>query len=102
MWQFAIGLYFIKLLPGSFILAAIHGVISSSLVFLTAPIIGLWIERTGRLREIQISLFLQNGFVALGAICVAIYELQLFSENVFLNFKLISQNLTIRNKKEFL
>jgi len=83
MWQFAIGLYFIKLLPGSFLLAAIHGIISSLMVFLVAPIVGLWIERTSRLKEIQISLFLQNGFVALGAICVAIFELDLFDENVF-------------------
>ncbi len=83
MWQFAIGLYFIKLLPGSFLLAAIHGIISSLIVFLAVPIIGLWIERTSRLKEIEISLFLQNGFVALGALCVAIFEIELFDENVF-------------------
>lgn len=82
MWQFAIGLYFIKLHPGSFLLAAIHGIISSMAVFLIAPIIGLWIERTARLKEIKISLFLQNGFVALGALCVALYELELFDQNV--------------------
>jgi len=83
MWQFAIGLYFIKLLPGSFLLAAIHGIISSLIVFFAVPIIGLWIERTSRLKEIEISLFLQNGFVALGAICVAIFEIDFFDENVF-------------------
>jgi hypothetical protein len=83
MWQFAIGLYFIKLLPGSFLLSAIHGIISSLIVFSTAPIIGLWIERTARLKEIQISLYLQNGFVALAALCVVIFELELFDENVF-------------------
>ncbi|CAG2162237.1 unnamed protein product [Oppiella nova] len=82
MWQFAIGLYFIKLYPGSFLLAAIHGVISSVLVFVTAPIIGYWIERTSRLKEIRISLFLQNGFVALGAVCVALYEIESIDQNI--------------------
>ena len=82
MWQFSIGLYFIKLYPGSFLLAAIHGIISSSLVFVTAPIIGHWVERTTRLKEIQISLFLQNGFVSLGAVCVALYEIEAIDRNV--------------------
>ena len=82
MWQFAIGLYFIKLYPGSFLLAAIHGIISSTLVVLTAPLIGIWIGRTSRLKEIKISLFLQNGFVALGAVCVAIYEVQAIDKRV--------------------
>jgi hypothetical protein len=89
MWQFAIGLYFIKLYPGSFLLAAIHGIISSCLVFVTAPIIGFWIERTSRLREIQISILLQNGFVALGAVCVAIYEIQSIDRNVLIEIQFL-------------
>jgi hypothetical protein len=83
MWQYAIGLYFIKLLLNTFLLATIHRIISSLILLLVAPIVGLWIERTERFKEIQISLFLRNGFVALGALCVAIFELELFDENVF-------------------
>jgi hypothetical protein len=83
MWQNAIELYFINLLLNSFLLAAIHRIISSLILFLAAPTVGLWIERSSRFKEIKISLFLRNGFVALGALCVAIFELEHFDENVF-------------------
>lgn len=82
MWQFAIGLFFIKLHPDSFLLAAIHGVVNSVAVFITAPIIGKWIERTARMREIQICLFLQNGSVVLSAVFVIIFETQILNETL--------------------
>ncbi len=73
MWNFSIGLYLIHIYPNSLLLPAIHGVISSIVVFFASPLIGKWIERTPRLKEIQVSLFLQNASVMCSALCFAFY-----------------------------
>lgn len=80
MWQFAIGLYFIHIAPESLFLAAVHGLVSSVTVFLAAPLIGRWIEKTGRMKEAKISLLLQNGGVAISALFVLFFELNLEME----------------------
>ena len=60
MWNFAVGLYLVKLTPGSLRLAAIYGLVLSSAAVLFAPVIGDWIDRKRRLTVIRITLFLQN------------------------------------------
>ena len=60
MWNFAVGLYLVKLTPGSLRLAAIYGLVLSSTAVLFAPVIGDWIDRKRRLTVIRITLVLQN------------------------------------------
>ena len=90
MWNFTIGLYFIHLYQDSLLLPAIYGVISSIIVFFASPLIGKWIERTQRLREIQVSLFLQNGSVAISALSFVFYEWAPIDQNVIKSFNMIN------------
>ena len=90
MWSFAIGLYFFELYENSLLLPAIYGVISSIIVFFSSPLIGKWIERTPRLREIKVSLFLQNGSVAIGALFFLFHEWTTIDQNVIKLFNMIN------------
>ncbi|RWS13190.1 solute carrier family 40 member 1-like protein [Dinothrombium tinctorium] len=81
MWEFAVGLLLIRLYPDSLILSAIRGIINSVAIIILSPIIGRWIERCSRLRELKITLFLQNGSIAVSALFVALYFAQIEVNN---------------------
>ncbi|VDI15685.1 solute carrier family 40 (iron-regulated transporter), member 1, partial [Mytilus galloprovincialis] len=70
MWSFGVGLFLIRLSPGSLRLVAIYGFSKGASVLLFAAIIGDWIDNTPRLRAARLSLVLQNILVALCAVIV--------------------------------
>ncbi|RWS31651.1 solute carrier family 40 member 1-like protein [Leptotrombidium deliense] len=75
-WQFAVGIYLIKLLPGSFLLAGIQGILTSLAIIIFTPMIGCWIERANRLTEGRVLISLTNGSAFISATCVALYFLR--------------------------
>ena len=72
MWNFAIGLYLIKLTPGSLRLAAIYGLAWTSFAIVFTPIIGVWIDHTARIKVIRYSLLMQNLLVIVDAITLLV------------------------------
>ncbi|XP_063428264.1 solute carrier family 40 member 1-like isoform X2 [Mytilus trossulus] len=70
MWSFGVGLFLVRLSPGSLRLVAIYGFSKGASVLLFAAIIGDWIDNTPRLRAARLSLVLQNVLVALCAVIV--------------------------------
>ncbi|RWS05807.1 solute carrier family 40 member 1-like protein, partial [Dinothrombium tinctorium] len=72
-WEFATGLLLIKLYPQSLLLAAIQGILNSVAVIVFSPAIGRWIEKSPRLLEAKITLFIQNGSVIISAFFASLY-----------------------------
>ncbi|XP_015784071.1 solute carrier family 40 member 1 [Tetranychus urticae] len=75
-WEFAIGLYLIKLYPSSLLLTAIQGILASSATIILAPIFGRWITKASRIQEVKICLIIQNGAVVISSAFVALFFLQ--------------------------
>lgn len=50
MWQFAVGLYLVKINDGLLLLAAIYGFTCGGLVLLFGGMIGNWVDQNGRLK----------------------------------------------------
>ncbi|XP_046573526.1 solute carrier family 40 member 1-like [Haliotis rubra] len=67
MWAFGVGLFLIKISPESLQLTASYGLASGLSVLLLGALIGDWVDKTPRLKAAQLSLVLQNLFVALCA-----------------------------------
>ncbi|XP_067649629.1 ferroportin-like [Haliotis asinina] len=67
MWAFGVGLFLIKISPESLQLTASYGLASGLSVLLMGALIGDWVDNTPRLKAAQLSLVLQNLFVALCA-----------------------------------
>ncbi|RWS27863.1 solute carrier family 40 member 1-like protein, partial [Leptotrombidium deliense] len=80
-WEFATGLLLIKLYPESLLLAAIQGILNSVAVIIFSPVIGRWIEKSPRLREAKVTLFIQNGAV----ICSSFFASLYFKRNAIEN-----------------
>ena len=72
MWNFAIGIYLIKLTPGSLRLAAIYGLAWTSFAIVFTPVVGAWIDRTPRIKVIRYSLLIQNLLVIIDAITLLV------------------------------
>jgi len=49
MWQFAVGLYLVRLNDGQLRLAAVFGLTCSGLILLLGGLIGSWVDRSSRL-----------------------------------------------------
>ncbi|XP_046573527.1 solute carrier family 40 member 1-like [Haliotis rubra] len=67
MWAFGVGLFLIKISPESLQLTASYGLASGLSVLFLGALIGDWVDNTPRLKAAQLSLVLQNLFVALCA-----------------------------------
>lgn len=72
MWNFAIGLYLIKLTPNSVRLAAIYGLVWTSFAIIFTPALGDWIDRNHRLKVIRYSLIIQNVLVITDALILLV------------------------------
>ena len=72
MWNFAIGVYLIKLTPGSLRLAAIYGLAWTFFAIVFTPAVGAWIDRTPRIKVIRYSLLMQNLLVIVDAITLLV------------------------------
>ncbi|XP_047132549.1 solute carrier family 40 member 1-like isoform X1 [Hydra vulgaris] len=90
MWNFAVGLYLVKLTPGSLQLTAIYGAVVTSSVILFAPIIGNWIDRKNRLVVIRTLLLLQNGLIICSAVFISLILFRVTANNNILTlFKVL-------------
>jgi len=72
MWSFAVGLFMIELSPGSLQWPAIYGLTVSLSVVFCGSTIGRWVDQNPRWKAARTALILQNSFVALCALCVAL------------------------------
>ena len=70
MWQFATGIFLIQLTPDSLRLAATYGLCLSVIAIIFSPMLGDWIDKTRRLKVIQILLLTQNSLVVVCAITI--------------------------------
>ncbi|XP_046326044.2 solute carrier family 40 member 1-like [Haliotis rufescens] len=73
MWCFGVGLFLIELSPTSLLLTAVNGLATGMTILLAGALIGTWVDRTHRLTAAQVSLALQNTFVALCACALCIH-----------------------------
>lgn len=53
MWQFAVGLYLVKINNDMLLLAAIYGFTGGGMVLVFGGLIGDWVDRNGRLKGTQ-------------------------------------------------
>lgn len=72
MWSFAVGVYLIKLSPGSLRLTAIYGVVGCVTIILFAALVGHWIDNVSRLKAARWPLIIQNSLVTLSAVFVCL------------------------------
>lgn len=71
MWSFAVGLYLVEI-DDSLRLTATYGLSLTASVFFFGAVVGRAVDKTSRLRAIQISLFLQNSFVTVNAVLMVL------------------------------
>ncbi|XP_052159405.1 solute carrier family 40 member 1 [Oryza glaberrima] len=68
MWEFSVGLYMIRIWPGSLLLTAVYGVVEASAVAALGPVVGAVVDRLSYLRVLRLWLLAQGAsFVAAGA-----------------------------------
>ena len=72
-WDFATGIFVIKLWPESLFLAGVQGILTAVSLIVISPMIGKWIEKAERLFETKLCLIVQNSSVILGGLFVCFY-----------------------------
>ncbi|KAL2633833.1 hypothetical protein R1flu_005312 [Riccia fluitans] len=60
MWEFAVGLLMITIWPDSLLLTAVYGLTEAASIAAFGVVVGNWVDRTHRLKVVQIALGLQN------------------------------------------
>ncbi|XP_059822842.1 solute carrier family 40 member 1 [Hypanus sabinus] len=60
MWHFAVAVFLVELYGNSLLLTAVYGLVVAGSVLLLGAIIGDWVDKTSRLKVVQISLIVQN------------------------------------------
>ena len=58
MWEFSVGLYMIRVWPGSLLFAAVYGVVESASVAVFGPMVGTLVDSLTYLQVVQRSLSL--------------------------------------------
>lgn len=84
LWTFAVGLYLVKLTPGSLLLAAVYGLVLTATAILFSPVIGQYVDRNNRIRVVRSLLVTQNCFVMFCAISILIYLNEITSNTYIL------------------
>lgn len=72
-WDFATGIFVIKLWPDSLFLAGVQGILTAISLIVVSPLIGKWIEKAERLFETKLCLIVQNSCVIFGGLFVCFY-----------------------------
>uniref|UniRef100_A0A0E0E2V1 Solute carrier family 40 member n=1 Tax=Oryza meridionalis TaxID=40149 RepID=A0A0E0E2V1_9ORYZ len=73
MWEFSVGLYMIRIWPGSLLLTAVYGVVEASAVAALGPVVGAVVDRLAYLQVLRLWLLAQGAsFVAAGASVTAL------------------------------
>ncbi|KAF7096750.1 hypothetical protein CFC21_098647 [Triticum aestivum] len=60
MWEFSVGLYMIRIWPGSLLFAAVYGVVEASSVVVFGPMVGTLVERLTYLQVLGLWLLVQS------------------------------------------
>uniref|UniRef100_M8BDR1 Solute carrier family 40 member n=1 Tax=Aegilops tauschii TaxID=37682 RepID=M8BDR1_AEGTA len=67
MWEFSVGLYMIRIWPGSLLFAAVYGVVEASSVVVFGPMVGTLVERLTYLQVLGLWLLVQSlSFITAG------------------------------------
>lgn len=77
MWEFSVGLYMIRICPGSLLFTAIYGVVESASVAVFGPMVGILVDKLTYLQVLGIWLLVQSlSFIIAGVSVTAllIYE----------------------------
>ncbi|CAD6339216.1 unnamed protein product [Miscanthus lutarioriparius] len=73
MWEFSVGLYMIRIWPGSLLFTAIYGVVESSSVAVFGPIVGTLVDKLTYLQVLGLWLLVQSlSFIVAGASVTAL------------------------------
>ncbi|PAN23710.1 hypothetical protein PAHAL_4G111500 [Panicum hallii] len=73
MWEFSVGLYMIRIWPGSLLFTAIYGVVESSSVAVFGPMVGTLVDKLTYLQVLGIWLLVQSlSFIVAGASVTAL------------------------------
>lgn len=72
MWEFGVGLFMIAIWPDSLLLTSVYGLVEDLAVVSMGVTVGKWVDRTPRLKVLQISLGTRNGSVVAAALALAI------------------------------
>ncbi|XP_066372488.1 solute carrier family 40 member 1-like [Miscanthus floridulus] len=73
MWEFSVGLYMIRIWPGSLLFTAIYGVVESSSVAVFGPIVGTLVDKLTYLQVLGLWLLVQSlSFIIAGASVTAL------------------------------
>ena len=72
MWEFSVGLYMIRIWPGSLLFTAIYGVVESSSVAVFGPIVGTLVDKLTYLQvsHASFAMFIKLLFLAFKIIYV--------------------------------
>jgi len=74
MWEFSVGLYMIRIWPGSLLFTAIYGVVESSSVAVFGPMVGTLVDKLTYLQALGLWLLVQSlSFIVAGASVTALF-----------------------------
>uniref|UniRef100_A0ACD6AH36 Uncharacterized protein n=1 Tax=Avena sativa TaxID=4498 RepID=A0ACD6AH36_AVESA len=73
MWEFSVGLYMIRIWPGSLLFAAVYGVVEASSVAVFGPMVGTLVDRLTYLQVLSLWLLVQSlSFIVAGVSVTAL------------------------------
>uniref|UniRef100_A0ACD5WYD4 Uncharacterized protein n=1 Tax=Avena sativa TaxID=4498 RepID=A0ACD5WYD4_AVESA len=73
MWEFSVGLYMIRIWPGSLLFAAVYGVVEASSVAVFGPMVGTLVDRLTYLQVLGLWLLVQSlSFIVAGVSVTAL------------------------------
>ncbi|GBG86777.1 hypothetical protein CBR_g42062 [Chara braunii] len=70
MWEFAVALFMVEILPRSLLLTAVYGLVEAGSVALFGMIVGRWVDSSPRLKAVQTSLVIQNASIIAASFAV--------------------------------
>lgn len=70
MWEFAIVLLMIQIMPNTLLLSALFGFTEAATRVFAGPLVGDWVDHTNRLRVVKVSLMIGNGSIVLAAVLI--------------------------------
>lgn len=95
MWEFSVGLYMIRIWPGSLLFTAIYGVVESSSVAVFGPMVGSLVDKLTYLQVLGLWLLIQSlSFIIAGA---SVTALLLYDDLKATSFPIFSALVVLTN-----
>lgn len=76
MWEFGVGLFMFEIWPSSLLLTSLFGLVEDMAVVFLGVYVGKWVDRTARLKVVQVSLGVRNVSVLIAALALVILLLR--------------------------